>query len=76
MDELQFYRLYFADDSRLTCRFREDEVKVAIWDCDSYKSPGPDGIPLGFIKDFWQELKNDIMRLFRIFIATVAFRKK
>jgi len=37
-------------------------LKAAVWDCDSFKSFGPDGIPLGFIKDFWQNLKSDIMR--------------
>ncbi|CAJ2673682.1 unnamed protein product [Trifolium pratense] len=39
-----------------------DEVKAAVWDCDSYKSPGPDGINFGFIKDFWAEMQGDIMR--------------
>jgi len=38
------------------------EVKVAIWDCDSFKSPDPDGINFDFIKDFWLDLKEDIMR--------------
>ncbi|PNX63424.1 cysteine-rich receptor-like protein kinase, partial [Trifolium pratense] len=40
----------------------EAEVKSAVWDCDSFKSPGPDGINFGFIKDFWAELRGDIMR--------------
>ena len=34
----------------------------AVWNCDSFKSPGPDGINFGFIKDFWPELKDNIMR--------------
>ncbi|GAU25959.1 hypothetical protein TSUD_373600 [Trifolium subterraneum] len=38
------------------------EVKAAVWDCDSYKSPGPDGINFGFIKDFWADLQGDVMR--------------
>jgi hypothetical protein len=37
-------------------------VHAAVWDCDSYKSPGPDGINFGFLKEFWPELKGDIMR--------------
>ncbi|GAU49699.1 hypothetical protein TSUD_181970 [Trifolium subterraneum] len=28
----------------------------------SYKSPGPGGINFGFIKDFWDELRGDVMR--------------
>jgi hypothetical protein len=31
-------------------------------DCDSYECPGPDGISFGFIKDFWDLLKDDLMR--------------
>ena len=42
--------------------FSLDEIKEAVWDCDSYKSPGPDGINFGFIKDFWLELKDEIFR--------------
>jgi len=34
-----------------------------VWDCDSFKSPGPDGISFVFLKDFWDMLKNDVMRL-------------
>ena len=31
-------------------------------DCDSFKSPGLDGINFGFIKEFWQDIKSEIMR--------------
>jgi len=34
----------------------------AVWDCDSNKSPGPDGINFGFIKEFWLDMKDEIMR--------------
>ncbi|XP_024635971.1 uncharacterized protein [Medicago truncatula] len=46
----------------LTKPFSMDEVKAAMWDCDSFKSPGPDGINFGFIKNFWHEMKDDILR--------------
>jgi hypothetical protein len=32
--------------------FLLEEIKAAIWDCDSYKCPGLDGINLGFFKEF------------------------
>ena len=38
------------------------EIRLAVWDCDSYKSPGPNGIRFGFIKEFWNELKEDFLR--------------
>ncbi|GAU23660.1 hypothetical protein TSUD_304350 [Trifolium subterraneum] len=51
-----------VEASSLIKPFTLEEVKAAVWDCDSYKSPGPDGINFGFIKDFWNEMKEDIMR--------------
>jgi len=59
---LQFCRLSGAEAGSLTKPFSQVEVKQAIWDCDSFKSPGPDGINFGFIKDFWELIKDDFMR--------------
>lgn len=42
--------------------FSLEEVKQAVWDCESFKSPGPHGINFSFINDFLQELKDDFMR--------------
>lgn len=47
--------------------FSLEEVKQAMWNCDSFNSPGPNRINLGFIKEFWQEIKEDLMRLFMEF---------
>ncbi|CAJ2672096.1 unnamed protein product [Trifolium pratense] len=62
VDDLQFKRLNHVENGSLIKPFTEVEVKSAVWDCDSFKSPGPDGINFGFIKDFWAELRGDIMR--------------
>jgi hypothetical protein len=61
VDNLPFKRLNLVEGESLTSPFLEAEVKAAIWDCDSFKSPGPDGINFGFFKDFWAELKGDVM---------------
>lgn len=42
--------------------FTLEEVKQAIWDCDSYKSPGPNGVSFGFLKQFWNVVKDDFLR--------------
>ncbi|GAU40603.1 hypothetical protein TSUD_28090 [Trifolium subterraneum] len=62
VDNLQFKRLTPLEGGSLTKPFSIEEVKTTVCDCDSYKSPGPDGINFGFIKDFWPELKDDNMR--------------
>ncbi|CAJ2672661.1 unnamed protein product [Trifolium pratense] len=62
VDDLHFKRLSQVEIGGLIKPFAEDEVKQAVWDCDSYKSPGPDGINFGFVKDFWADLRGDVMR--------------
>ncbi|MCH82498.1 cysteine-rich receptor-like protein kinase, partial [Trifolium medium] len=62
VDNLTFKRLQVSEVIGLIKPFSIDEVKAAVWDCDSFKSPGPDGINFGFIKDFWAEMQGDIMR--------------
>jgi len=32
-----------------------------VWDCDNYKSPEPDGVNFGFLKEFWDDVKGDVM---------------
>ncbi|MCI42949.1 RNA-directed DNA polymerase (Reverse transcriptase), partial [Trifolium medium] len=46
----------------LTRKFTEEELKQAVWDCESYKSPGPDGVSFGFLKDFWEDIKEEFFR--------------
>ncbi|PNY17864.1 cysteine-rich receptor-like protein kinase, partial [Trifolium pratense] len=44
VDNLIFNRLSPTECGSLTKPFSAVEVKAAVWDCDSYKSPGPDGV--------------------------------
>jgi len=59
---LPFRKLSFVEAGNLTKPFSVEEVKQAVWDCDSFKSPGPDGVNFGFIKQFWDMMKDDFMR--------------
>jgi len=45
----------------LVGEFSEEEVKAAIWGCDSSKSPGSDGFNFEFIKSCWDILKEDVV---------------
>jgi len=60
--DLQFQSLFMVEGSELVVSFNELEVKNVVCDCDSIKSPGPDGLNFGFIKDFWVDIKDDVMR--------------
>lgn len=59
---LQFRKISLLERGGLVKPFSEDEIKAAVWDCDSFKSPGPDGINLGFFKSFWPEMKTELVR--------------
>jgi len=61
-ENLSFTTLTTAEGTGLIKPFTEAEVKADVWDCESFKSPGPDGVHFGFIKDFWDQLKGDVMR--------------
>ena len=62
MEGLDFRTLPHHEGASLVRPFTMEEVKAAVWDVDSFKCPGPDGITFGFIKDFWDMLKADVMR--------------
>jgi hypothetical protein len=64
---LVFNSISEGDSAALIKPFLLDEIKEAIWDCDSFKCPGPDGINIGFFKDFWDLLKIDLLNFFSEF---------
>jgi hypothetical protein len=47
----------------LETTFTPKEVKAAIWECDSNKAPGPDGINFFFIKKAWETIRDNIYGL-------------
>lgn len=64
-----FKSLSDTEGAALIKPFLLDEIKAAIWDCDNYKCHGPDGINLGFYKDFWEVLKIDLLNFFGEFFC-------
>jgi len=62
MDGLQFHLLSCREGAALIKPFWTDEVKDVVWDCDNFKCLGPEGITFGFIEEFWDMLKEDVMR--------------
>lgn len=43
--------------------FSSEEIKETMWDYDNFKNPESDGINLGFIKNFWDILKVELLIL-------------
>lgn len=61
VENMQFRSVSVSEGVSLIKSFSLEEVKEAVWDCDSNKSPGPNGIHFGFIKDFLHDMKDEIM---------------
>lgn len=63
LDGINFKCLSSEDNSFLAAPFSLDEIKQAVWSCDSDKSPGPDGFNFTFLKKFWSSIKEEVSLL-------------
>ncbi|GKV46217.1 hypothetical protein SLEP1_g53216 [Rubroshorea leprosula] len=61
LDGISFNQISGEDNELLTALFSELEIKQAIWECSSSKSPGPDGFNFRFIKEMWEDIKSEII---------------
>ncbi|XP_068498505.1 uncharacterized protein [Phaseolus vulgaris] len=67
LDNVDFKEISESDNRLLTDPFEEKEIKEAIWNCDSHKSPGPDGVTFSFIKNKWCLLEKEVLGVVKFF---------
>ncbi|GJX77443.1 RNA-directed DNA polymerase, eukaryota [Tanacetum coccineum] len=53
----------------------KEEIKRAVWDCGSDKSPGPDGFTFGFYRRFWDIIEIDVVEAVSHFFTFGSFPK-
>ncbi|GJR29057.1 RNA-directed DNA polymerase, eukaryota [Tanacetum coccineum] len=53
----------------------KDEIKRAVWECGTDKSPGPDGFTFGFYRRFWGILEEDVVEAVSYFFKHGTFPK-
>jgi len=61
LDNVRFNSISDEDNALLVRVVFDEEVKDAVWRCDSLKSPGLDGFNFSFIKFCWECLKDDFV---------------
>ncbi|GJV48770.1 hypothetical protein Tco_1438982 [Tanacetum coccineum] len=61
-----FKKLSSEQVDDLECDVTFDEIKKAVWDCGTNKSPGPDGFSFDFIRTFWDILNMDFGKAIRL----------
>nr|GEU76532.1 hypothetical protein [Tanacetum cinerariifolium] len=57
IDEIERQFMKRDDLERMVTK---EDVKKAVWDCGSDKSPGPDGFSFSFFRHFWSTIEKDI----------------
>ncbi|GKV25499.1 hypothetical protein SLEP1_g34934 [Rubroshorea leprosula] len=61
LDGIEFKKIPDEEKAMLEAPFSEEEVRQAVWSCESTKAPGPDGFNFKFVKEMWGTLKEDVM---------------
>nr|GEX38614.1 RNA-directed DNA polymerase, eukaryota, reverse transcriptase zinc-binding domain protein [Tanacetum cinerariifolium] len=51
------------------------EIKKAVWDCGTDKSPGPDGFTFDFYRHLWSTIENDVVEAVRYFFTNAKILK-
>ena len=57
------------ENAALMAPFSDKEVKMAVFDMEHNKAPGPNGFSAEFYQFFWEVVKPDLMNLFYEFHA-------
>lgn len=64
-----------VDRTWLEKEFSEEEIKEAVWDCGSDKTPGPDGLNFHCLKAIWSTISGDVMEFVNDFHCHAKFVK-
>nr|GEV57526.1 RNA-directed DNA polymerase, eukaryota [Tanacetum cinerariifolium] len=73
LDPSMFKQLSLEQNIDLKCDVTVDEIKIAVWDCGTNKSPGPDGFSFEFIRIYWKIMNQDVINVVREFLTTSKF---
>ncbi|GJW98631.1 RNA-directed DNA polymerase, eukaryota [Tanacetum coccineum] len=70
LDPQMFKRLSDDQKDNLESNVTYEEIKKAVWDCGTNKSPGPDGFTFDFIRRYWKIMDQDMVNVVReLFIS-------
>nr|GEW68637.1 RNA-directed DNA polymerase, eukaryota [Tanacetum cinerariifolium] len=75
LDSHKFNQKQITSDqnANLECDVTSEEIKRAVWDCGTNKSPGPDGFTFEFIRRYWKIISPDVVNAIREFFGSSKF---
>nr|GEV05413.1 RNA-directed DNA polymerase, eukaryota [Tanacetum cinerariifolium] len=68
-------QLSLEQHEEMECNITREEIKRAVWDCGTDKSPRPDGFTFGFYRRFWCVIENDVVESVNVFFQDTTFPK-
>ncbi|GJS10251.1 RNA-directed DNA polymerase, eukaryota [Tanacetum coccineum] len=68
-----FRRVSFEQNVDLESNVTYDEIRKAVWDCGTNKTPGPDGFTFDFIRKYWKIIDRDVVNAVQEFFASSHF---
>jgi len=69
LDNVRFNSILKEDNELFIVDFSEEEIRDAVWNCDSSKSPDPNGFNFGFLKHCWEIIKLEVVSAVKDFAS-------
>ncbi|GKA51661.1 RNA-directed DNA polymerase, eukaryota [Tanacetum coccineum] len=66
-------KISFDQSAELESEVTYEEIKRAVWECGTNKTPGPDGFSFEFIRKFWKIINQDVVNDVHEFFASSKF---
>ncbi|GJY16658.1 RNA-directed DNA polymerase, eukaryota [Tanacetum coccineum] len=73
LDNHMFKQITFDHNEDLESDVTYEDIKRAVWDCGTNKSPRPDGFTFDFILKYWKIIHQDVVNVIREFFITSKF---
>nr|GEZ53977.1 RNA-directed DNA polymerase, eukaryota [Tanacetum cinerariifolium] len=73
LDTHMFMQISFDQNEDLESEVTYEEIKRAVWDCGTYKSPRRDGFTFDFIRRYRKIINQDVVNVVREFFITSKF---
>ncbi|GJR53061.1 RNA-directed DNA polymerase, eukaryota [Tanacetum coccineum] len=73
LDSHMFQKISIDQNADLESDVSLEEIKKAVWECGTNKSPGPDGFSFEFIRKYWNIIQHDVVNAVKEFFSSSKF---
>nr|GEZ40436.1 putative RNA-directed DNA polymerase, eukaryota, reverse transcriptase zinc-binding domain protein [Tanacetum cinerariifolium] len=73
LDSHMFQKISIDQNADLESDVSLEEIKKAVWECGTNKSPGPDGFSFDFIRKYGKIIQHDVVNAVKEFFSSSKF---